>query len=263
MCSNARDPRKSLPGLSNVGEVVLHVALLIAKPRRHCQKGTHPCMYPACNKVFNRPADLERHYKNVHASDDAKEKHHCDYTKCERSFGAKPFGRKDHFRDHLRDYHKEDIGAAKGQKIGKGSKHNKKWKEDQRAWLAERVINFNWWRCARCLRRVDTAIDGYQCGSCKLDCESERVRHRTKLYEHENYQSFPSGRSTGDTPRYSEPATAYNESCSHCGGSAWIENLEGGYTACPNCQPSIESSSYTSYTNGSQYATEGCGSSAY
>ncbi|KAF8847372.1 hypothetical protein BDZ45DRAFT_811630 [Acephala macrosclerotiorum] len=49
-------------------------------------------------------ADLERHYK--HANTFAKPSNHSTLHKENNA-------NKDHYRDHLRDYHKEDIGCAK------------------------------------------------------------------------------------------------------------------------------------------------------
>jgi hypothetical protein len=64
--------------------------------------------------IFSRPADLERHYKNVHAPQDEKDRFPCGYPKCKRATST--FTRKDHYRDHLRDSHKEDIVLAKDDK---------------------------------------------------------------------------------------------------------------------------------------------------
>ena len=48
-----------------------------------------------------------------------------------------PFNRKDRPRDHLRDYHKEDIGEVKGLKREKDAKKRLALEE---AWKAERVV---------------------------------------------------------------------------------------------------------------------------
>jgi hypothetical protein len=142
--------------------------------RRDIQKGTYPCQFPGCQlkKPFNRAADLERHYRNVHASESQRERYQCDYSKCDRA--ADPFTRKDHYRDHLRDYHKEDLGQAKGAK----KEDRPKWERAQKAWLAERNINRNWWRCAKCLSRVRAAEEGWECQRCNETCEPERQMTR-------------------------------------------------------------------------------------
>ncbi|KUJ10164.1 uncharacterized protein LY89DRAFT_787791 [Mollisia scopiformis] len=78
------------------------------------KRGIYRCVYPfdctGKQTVFTRPADLERHYKNVHSTQGPNQ-FRCDYSTCGRR--SQPFTRKDHYRDHLRDYHKEDVGSAK------------------------------------------------------------------------------------------------------------------------------------------------------
>lgn len=116
------------------------------------------CLVGGCpSKPFGRSADLDRHQKQVHKKEGAKEKFFCDYRNCQRKDGF--FGRKDHFRDHFRDYHKEDI-PQRGKSV---SKH----------WNEERYITPDWWRCSKCLRRMDVAEVGYEC-RCKFLCEPER-----------------------------------------------------------------------------------------
>jgi hypothetical protein len=127
------------------------------------------------HNVFSRPADLERHYKNVHASSPEKVSFPCDYSKCERALI--PFTRKDHYRDHLRDFHMEDIGSAKGEK----KMDRKKWLAAQKIWVAERKISAKHWRCAKCLIKHYIAYDGWECEPCKTTCEQDRINARQKL----------------------------------------------------------------------------------
>jgi hypothetical protein len=126
--------------------------------------------------IFGRPADLERHYKNVHGEIDDKDTFACDYDKCERLY--MPFTRKDHLRDHLRDYHKEDLGEAKGLKREKDAKKRLAMEE---AWKAERVVKPQWWRCIRCLVKIYVARNGWECLQCKSTCEKERQEARMNL----------------------------------------------------------------------------------
>ena len=58
----------------------------------------------------------------------------CDRRFCGRT-ADKPFGRKDHYRDHLRDYHKEDIGSAR---VPKNCANPE---EVRKMWLEGRVID--------------------------------------------------------------------------------------------------------------------------
>ena len=91
------------------------------------------CLYPGCEvKPFRRCSDLIRHYQSVHTPDALKESYACDYMHCARR--KDPFRRLDHFREHLREFHKEDI--------------RKRGREDKV------LAQGDWWRCARCLKRV-------------------------------------------------------------------------------------------------------------
>jgi hypothetical protein len=201
---------------------------------RHLQK-LYPCQFPGCptRKPFNRPADLERHYRNVH--DDAlKERFYCDYPKCDRSEGNSFFTRKDHCRDHLRDYHKEDIGQAKRTK--KDDKY--KWERAQEKWLAERTTSPKWWRCSKCLSRIQVDKEGWECRRCNHACESDRKIARRQIKEEDTYS-----------------AASFTPNCSTCNGTAWIENRTGGWDLCPNCSPTTSSEVWDSgsYSNYSSY----------
>jgi hypothetical protein len=183
------------------------------------QKGVYPCQFPGCptKKPFNRPADLERHYRNVHASADQKESYQCDYPRCERA--SDPFTRKDHYRDHLRDYHKEDLGQAKRAKRG----DERDWERAQENWLAERKISANWWRCAKCLERVRVDEYAWECGRCNGACEADRAaRRQAKREEH-------SAHTYGDTADHSP-------NCTTCNDTMCIPNPDGSWVACPRCQ---------------------------
>lgn len=121
------------------------------------------CLAPGCPaKPFKRTADLQRHYRNIHNPDLTKEAHFCDYPKCTRA--SEPFRRRDHFRDHLREYHREDIQK-------RGVVVNEEWLED-------RYYSDKWWRCPRCLIRVYTSKDEFECPKCKGSCEPKRKEKR-------------------------------------------------------------------------------------
>lgn len=164
----------------------------------------YPCHFPGCTtpKPFKRSADLQRHYQQLHAPPDPSRKFRCDYPRCTRA--TDPLGRKDHYRDHLRDYHGEDMtkrgndsrgngesfrtgfveisrkeggvgGGVSGGRGGTGRKYN---------------VSEKWWRCSRCLERK-LVSEGWYCGRCKLQCEQERITNRTRMskryhiYDHE------------------------------------------------------------------------------
>lgn len=76
--------------------------------------------------------------------------------------GIGPFLRKDHFKAHLRDIHKEPL-----------------WKRDPRSdkhWLDNKIVNQEWWRCPKCLARVHVQKNRWQCGGCGLALEPDVVR---------------------------------------------------------------------------------------
>ncbi|KAM5352656.1 hypothetical protein ACJ41O_005378 [Fusarium nematophilum] len=121
------------------------------------------CLYPGCTaRPFKRSADLQRHYKNTHAPESAKDTYLCDYPRCTRYH--EPFHRRDHFRDHLREYHREDIQK-------RGATVNEEWLED-------RYLPSNWWRCPRCLIRVYVSKNAFECPDCKTSCEPKRKEKR-------------------------------------------------------------------------------------
>lgn len=84
--------------------------------------------------------------------------------------------RKDHLRDHYKNYHFEDLGRAK-----KNEKMS--LEERQRAeeiWQLERRIDANWWRCPHDLIRIHIAEKGFICDTCNQPCEQERITARQK-----------------------------------------------------------------------------------
>ncbi|UNI21195.1 hypothetical protein JDV02_007206 [Purpureocillium takamizusanense] len=123
------------------------------------------CLHPGCTaKPFKRRADLDRHYKHRHAPDSQKESFNCDYPRCARRLD--PFRRLDHFRDHLREFHKEDIEK-------RGGSINEEWLED-------RHVSSSWWRCSKCLKRVYIERNGYECPGCKTTCQAKRKEARRR-----------------------------------------------------------------------------------
>ncbi|KAG6041785.1 hypothetical protein E4U41_001997 [Claviceps citrina] len=129
------------------------------------------CLYPGCDaKPFRRRADLDRHYKHRHATDAQKISFNCDYPRCSRR--RDPFHRLDHFRDHLREFHKEDI-EKRGSGSGSGSSVNEEWLEDRR-------VSSTWWRCPKCLHRIYIKHNGYECPDCKTPCQAKRIEARRR-----------------------------------------------------------------------------------
>ncbi|OAA70040.1 Zinc finger, C2H2-like protein [Akanthomyces lecanii RCEF 1005] len=123
------------------------------------------CLFPGCDtKPFKRRADLDRHYKHKHAPTSQKDSYFCDYPKCARR--RDPFHRRDHFRDHLREFHKEDIEK-------RGGSVNEEWLED-------RNLSSTWWRCAKCLVRNYVEQNGYECPKCKTTCQAKRKELRMR-----------------------------------------------------------------------------------
>jgi hypothetical protein len=140
------------------------------------KKGEYPCLYPGCNSkqtIFGRPADIERHYQTAHKCRE-RDKYWCDYAECHRV--SDPYSRKHHFRDHLIQYHKEDIwsrGSSNSLSKDAYQGHN-----ERLLWQAGRYIDDVWWRCARCLIRCYIAKDGWVCPNCRSSCEEDRILAR-------------------------------------------------------------------------------------
>jgi hypothetical protein len=89
----------------------------------------------------------------------------CDWLGCPRSLNH--FSRIDHYRDHLRDYHSEDI-------LGK--------KRKDALWFEGRNIYPDWWRCSNCLSRVRIEESGLDCHVCSRPCEPERQKFRATRF---------------------------------------------------------------------------------
>ncbi|KAK7749181.1 hypothetical protein SLS62_008362 [Diatrype stigma] len=160
----------------------------------------HPCLAPGCDsKPFKRKADLERHYQQVHWDSATKTSYPCDYPRCPRA--TEYFYRRDHCRDHYREYHKEDLvrrspgggggGGGSSSSLSpcpslssssssraSSSSSSSSRKRETAEWWADRNVSKKWWRCAKCLRRVAIQLDGFECRDCKAVCETERRRFR-------------------------------------------------------------------------------------
>lgn len=146
-------------------------------------------------KPFARNADLKRHMDHRHGDVAKLEKWFCDRKNCPRSEkgyramldrmgrspggsgsspssagaaggasakdnGVGPFFRKDHFKAHLRDIHKEAL-----------------WKRDpksDRHWLDGKIVDADWWRCYKCLARVYVKKNGWKC-PCGVALEADVV----------------------------------------------------------------------------------------
>lgn len=136
------------------------------------------CLVPDCSRQFNRAADLDRHQKFIH-NKQAVLPMLCDYPRCGRH--ENPFHRADHFRDHLRDQHMEDLLKREHQGNGSASTpvagHPKWW-----ASRSPGAVYRGWWRCGKCFARVSVEKEGWQCGGpenaeqkgCGNFCEQER-----------------------------------------------------------------------------------------
>ncbi|KAH6691521.1 hypothetical protein F5X68DRAFT_229374 [Plectosphaerella plurivora] len=89
----------------------------------------------------------------------------CDYPVCPRKTDG--FNRKDRFRVHLQDLHKEDV-VKKGGIL-----------DD--AWLAGRKMYTQWWRCSKCLGRVRVDEHGWECPRDQVKCEEKRREYRENM----------------------------------------------------------------------------------
>ncbi|MAD81506.1 MAG: hypothetical protein CL912_00950 [Deltaproteobacteria bacterium] len=122
------------------------------------------------------------------------------------------FIRKDHLRDHLREFHGEDIGAAKGEKNARTNEEKKKWQKAQEKWLASRKISPGSWCCAKCLVKMSVARDGWHCTECNLSCEPDRIERRMSMPKPEikevdrNEEGYLDSSSAAIPPRHQAPS---------------------------------------------------------
>ena len=157
------------------------------------------CKEKSCKGVaFSRVADLERHTKHVHLDADAKEQFFCDYTDCSRS--SMPFHRKDHYREHLREFHCEDLlkrgsnahrapspnsaasttaSTPTSGSVSASASASEEYKKLQKRLMQEKQLQNSktdpsWWRCARCLKRVQIAQCEWTCPDCRGSIEEPR-----------------------------------------------------------------------------------------
>ncbi|CAK7564696.1 MAG: hypothetical protein SEPTF4163_002595 [Sporothrix epigloea] len=155
------------------------------------------CNYQFCKSpAFTRMADLERHMKHVHLAADKKERFFCDYSGCSRN--STPFHRKDHYREHLREYHLEDLlkrGSNAHRSMSPNTEagslsgavdHETNKKLMQEMQLQNCNIDASWWRCARCLKRVKVADRGWSCPDCKGSIEEPRKSLRASRLARDN-----------------------------------------------------------------------------
>jgi hypothetical protein len=164
----------------------------------------------------------------VHGPDELKDQFPCDYASCQRT--RPPFTRKDHYRDHLRDYHKEDLGCAKGERNTEKSK----WLKNQKAWIEERKIMASWWRCHKCLTRIIISKSGWECQDCKATCDKERAG-RIEVVRAREAPKISAASAPVDFD------DSFLANCSACNDSAWIWNCNANnYEACTVCHPNLE-----------------------
>ena len=142
-------------------------------PKPKAEKKRHTCHLDECSndpKPFSRAADLDRHQKLVHLG--GENKFPCDYRWCPRH--GDPFSRQDHYRDHLRTAHFEDLPIRGTSKMD----------EDWWAMRSRLSVAGGWWRCNRCLVvRVSIGRNDFVCPGCGNHCEADRIEYRRLLEE--------------------------------------------------------------------------------
>jgi hypothetical protein len=154
--------------LAGYSDMKLDSPVDLFSPSRASQR--YACNHKGCTKTFARAADLDRHMKHVHRSDSDKDLIYCDSPHCDRT--KRPFHRSDHFREHLREYHKEDLYRPN--------------KTESADWLLTRNIRAEWWRCRGCLQRVPSAFGveiRWECGNCGTKCEDDRQAIRQARFD--------------------------------------------------------------------------------
>jgi hypothetical protein len=179
---------------------------------------------PDCNaQPFSRHYDLERHFGLIHR--DKPGQKNCDYSKCPNTTRF----RKDHCREHYREYHNEDLlkrSKPSTEKDRKGKdKKNSKRSQDKPETVEEflathRHMDLSWWRCSKCVARVKVNTDEYTCPRCNLPCEPKRVAWRKKAI-----------------------TSAKSLSCGEC-ENTWLTDENNDMTLwipCAICRPGVKS----------------------
>lgn len=131
-----------------------------------------------CKNDFKRQADLSRHMKTIHQ--ELLKHYTCDYKKC--SYNS---NRKDHYVEHLRDTHNENLPRRK----------KKQEIEESEEWWNGRTTSKNWWRCYECLKRVNINQNSWSCQACNIDCSASRI----KRFNHKPYSKV---QNTTSNPPY-------------------------------------------------------------
>jgi hypothetical protein len=127
--------------------------------------GRYPCLLPGCDQnFFKTSSDLDDHYKHAHQAV-LPFMLYCDYDGCHGNDTV--FLSSAVFREHLRDTHREDIFLDKAEPY-----------DDYRDWLFTCQMSPKWWRCNKCLQRVNVQEHKFLCQNCKARCEAERVKLR-------------------------------------------------------------------------------------
>lgn len=130
------------------------------------------------------------------------EKFRCDYPKCQHEDPL----RKDHCREHYREFHMEDL-------VKRGGKADN---TETETWWERRNILKSWWRCCKCLQKTRTS-EGWRCKSCGQQCEQDRQMMRKRLLA----ESMEDDQNVGFSTAFSDPAGTYVSQCVAC-EDGWI-----------------------------------------
>ncbi|CAD6453366.1 ce465734-bef3-400c-882c-6c393666cd6e [Sclerotinia trifoliorum] len=140
---------------------------------------SYPCHMRTCpdhQSGFSSQELLVHHYELVHG----ESYYLCDYPSCQSQTGSAIMsgskirflrcdfrGSEQDYRQHLRDFHKEDINMLES-----------KLSNIEPSELNGSRLQADWWRCHKCLRRVIIQNEGYTCKDCKAICEPIRITAR-------------------------------------------------------------------------------------
>jgi len=204
---------------------------------------------PECKaKPFTRHYDLERHFATLHQGDKErgdKSPVYCDYPKCPHKEGF----RKDHCREHYREYHAEDLIKRSQPKHTKPKRGHKK-PETIEEFIAPRLRNLDlsWWRCSKCVQRVKVNDHGYTCPGCHGACEPQRVESRQRFLKSGNNESSKTERDADSTTEYISGPSSYTTGCGQC-QDTWLPDKKDRnlWVSCPRCRPGIKETTRTEY----------------
>ncbi|KAH8591546.1 hypothetical protein B0O99DRAFT_632354 [Bisporella sp. PMI_857] len=132
-------------------------------PKSHLT--VYHCRFPgSCCQLFESKTPLDKHYMEDHAYECSHNWICCDYPSCPRDVYLRMLG---HY-NHLRSFHNEDLPILDKDALVTNEIQKQGYRVDP-----------SWWRCSRCLERVETLR--LRCKNCHHKIEDVRLAMRLTI----------------------------------------------------------------------------------